>query len=425
MWQWNQWLPDTNTPWFGTLFNIAILLGAALLVYGILRFAVMRAIGYVFAKMQWQFSDSLKKQHIFTRLITAIPFLIIQTGITMVPNISKNVSEVIANLAMGLAIFFVIRSIASVIALIQSLPPKPGTRQVPIKGYLELLRIALYTVGTIVVIAIMIGRSPLLLLSGLGALSAVLMLVFKDTILGFVASVQLSSNDMLRIGDWIEMPSAGADGDVIDISLHTVKVHNWDKTITTIPTWKLISESFKNWRGMFNTGGRRIKRSLFIDAASVRFLSEDEQNNLKRFRLLTNYLEQKKIEIEQWNESLGEMSQVPVNKRRLTNLGTFRAYAQAYLENHPGVHKELMIMVRHMPTAAEGIPLEIYCFTNVTAWKDYERIQADIFDHLYSIVSEFDLDIYQKPGGSDIRIFRENLTLTPSKKSSNHIEFQN
>jgi len=235
----------------------------------------------------------------------------------------------------------------------------------------------------------------------------VLMLVFKDTILSFTAGVQLSSNDMLRIGDWIEMPQVGADGDVIDIALHTVKVQNWDKTITTIPTWRLMSESYRNWRGMSESGGRRIKRTLQIDASSIRFLDTADITRLSGITVLHEYMENKRAEIDRANAeartTLGERGDLLANQRHLTNIGTFRAYVLAYLRAHPGVHQGMTLMVRQLQPTAEGVPLELYCFTASTAWLVYEATQGDIFDHLLAILPEFGLSLYQHPSGSDLR----------------------
>jgi len=262
-------------------------------------------------------------------------------------------------------------------------------------------------------VAALIDRSPLILLSGLGAMSAVLMLVFKDTILSFTAGVQLSTNDMLRVGDWIQMPQVGADGDVVDIALHTVKVQNWDKTITTIPTWRLMSESYRNWRGMSEAGGRRIKRTLQIDAASVHFLTEADMDRLARIALLAPYLEEKREAVHATNTALGDGAATPTNLRRLTNIGTFRAYVQAYLRAHPGIHQGMTLMVRTMEPTAEGVPLELYCFTATTAWVRYEGIQGDIFDHLIAVLPEFDLRLYQSPTGHDIRAGLGQLASQP------------
>jgi miniconductance mechanosensitive channel len=252
------------------------------------------------------------------------------------------------------------------------------------------------------VLSILIDRSPLWMISGLGALSAVLLLVFKDTLLSLVASTQLTSNDMLRIGDWIEMPQSNADGFVKDIALHTVKVQNWDNTVTTVPTYKLFSESYRNYRHMFESGGRRIKRTVRIDSASVRFLTDDEAQRLMRFRLLHDYLQAKTHDIAQANQTMGELASVPANRRRLTNIGTLRAYALAYLKQNPEVRQDMAMMVRMMEPTSEGIPVEVYCFTAVTAWVEYERIQGDIFDHLLAILPELGLRLYQQPSGADI-----------------------
>jgi miniconductance mechanosensitive channel len=234
-------------------------------------------------------------------------------------------------------------------------------------------------------------------------MTAVLSLVFKDTILGFVAGIQLSANNMLSVGDWLEMPKFGADGDVIDISLTTVKIRNWDNTITTIPAYALISDSFKNWRGMSESGGRRIKRAVYIDATSVKFLSPDDIIRLRRAALLSDYIEKKIVEIEADNKQAGVDLSSPVNGRRLTNLGTFRAYLRMYLQQHKSIHPNMTQIVRQLAPEAHGIPLEIYAFSNDTRWAYYEAIQSDIFDHIFAIVPEFGLRIYQTPSGYDVQ----------------------
>jgi len=261
----------------------------------------------------------------------------------------------------------------------------------------------------VLVLSILIDRSPLWMISGLGALSAVLLLVFKDTLLSLVASTQLTSNDMLRIGDWIEMPQSNADGFVKDIALHTVKVQNWDNTVTTVPTYKLFSESYRNYRHMFESGGRRIKRTLRIDATSVRFLTDEESQRLMRFRLLHDYLQAKTQDIAQANQTMGELASVPANRRRLTNIGTFRAYGLAFLKQNSEVRQDMAMMVRMMEPSSDGIPVEVYCFTAVTAWVEYERIQGDIFDHLLAILPELGLRLYQQPSGADIGAMGSHL----------------
>lgn len=404
-------------PLADSAIGLFLLLLLAWLADLLVRRVGLRLLRTMTHRSDWHWDDVLYRSGAFAHVAHMAPTLVVQFGVGLLPGLSVRAATVIGNIAMAGTLYFAIRAVGALLSALQELAPRHPDSTVPVKGYIQLLKIILYVVGSIVMIALLIDRSPLMLLSGLGALSAVLLLVFKDTLLGFVASVQISSNDMLRVGDWIEMPSAGADGDVIDISLHTVKVRNWDKTITTIPTWRLINESFKNWRGMFDSGGRRIKRSIRVDAGSVRFLSDAEAQALTRFRLLAGYLENKRLEVQRWNEALGDSGRMPVNQRRLTNLGTFRAYAQAYLEAHPDVHHEMTCMVRQMPAEGEGIPLELYCFTATTAWVDYERIQADIFDHLFAILSEFDLGLYQKPVGADLRRAAPHAALVATSQS--------
>ncbi len=277
------------------------------------------------------------------------------------------------------------------------------SRQRPIKGYLQVVGIFGYLMAGIVVVAILADRSPVVFLSGLGALTAVLMLVFRDTILSLVASLQLMSNDMIRIGDWVEMPQNHADGDVVDIALHTVKIQNWDKTISTVPTHKFISESFKNWRGMSESGGRRIKRSLNLDLTTARFLTEAEIRDLSRHELLRPYMAAKQAELEEANRRAAADGDVIPERRRMTNVGTFRAYVRAYLGAHPGVHDGMTVLVRQLQPTPDGLPIELYCFSKNTEWAAYEALQADIFDHLIAILPEFGLKAFQRPAGSDFR----------------------
>ncbi len=276
----------------------------------------------------------------------------------------------------------------------------------PIKGYLQIVTLFLYVAAGVVVVSILADRSPVVFLSGLGALTAVLMLVFRDTILSLVASVQIMSNDMIRLGDWVEMPQANADGDVIDIALHTVKIQNWDKTISAIPTHKFISESFKNWRGMSESGGRRIKRAIHLDMSSIHFLSDEEIAQLSRFEFLHDYLHTKRTELEVANTREVSGNDVIPDQRRLTNVGTFRAYVRHYLRNHPKIHQGMTLLVRQHEPGPQGLPLEIYCFSNDTDWGNYEAIQADIFDHLIASLPEFGLEVFQEPAGRDLKALR-------------------
>lgn len=278
----------------------------------------------------------------------------------------------------------------------------------PIRGYVQAVKIFVYILGGIAIFATLLDKEPWGLLSGIGAMTAVILLVFKDTILGLVASIQLSVNDMVRIGDWIEMEKYGADGDVIDVSIQCVKVQNWDKTITTIPTYALISDSFKNWRGMREAGGRRIMRALYIDQHSVKFCTPEMIDRFRQFRYLAEYLDQKMAEVDQYNRRLGvDPERNPVDSRRLTNLGTFRAYVTGYIRHHSETRSDLTLMVRQLPPSEKGLPLQIYLFSKEIRWVQFEGIQADIFDHMLAVLPEFELRVFQNPSGADFRRFAE------------------
>lgn len=384
------------------------LAGLLLLSYAaqaVAQYLLLHMVPRIRERMDVRWARVVWHDQVLRRLARVVPSLVIQAGIGAVPHLDPVAFAVIRNLAVALTVLQLVRTLNALLdaVLLEQAPGGAPTGTRSIKSYVQLGKLALTLVGAIVIVAALIDRSPLILLSGLGAMSAVLMLVFKDTILSFTAGVQLSSNDMLRVGDWIEMPQVGADGDVVDIALHTVKVQNWDKTITTIPTWRLMSESYRNWRGMSESGGRRIKRTLRLDAATVRFLGDEDIDRLSRITLLAPYLAQKREAVHATNAALGEDAAAPANLRRLTNLGTFRAYVQAYLRAHPGIHQGMTLMVRTLEPTAEGVPLELYCFTATTAWVQYEAIQGDIFDHLIAVLPEFDLRMYQSPTGGDIR----------------------
>jgi len=279
----------------------------------------------------------------------------------------------------------------------------PISQRFPLKGFVQAFKIILFLAGGILVLSILTGKSPLVFFSGLGAMTAVVMLIFKDAILGFVAGIQLTANNMVRKGDWIEMPQFGADGDVLDVSLTTVKVQNWDKTITSIPAYALISHSFKNWRGMQESGGRRIKRAIYIDMNSIRFCDDEMLQRFFRIHLIRDYLERKQADLVKYNQSQGIDPSCPVNGRRLTNIGTFRAYVEAYLKHHPKIHQGMTFLVRQLNPGENGLPLEIYVFSNDQVWANYEAIQSDIFDHLLAALPEFDLHVFQNPTGADLR----------------------
>ena len=387
-----------------SLLAFLLLLSVALVVGRAARYLILRGVELLGRQPSMFWLNDFLKNKVFHRLAQIVPSVVIQFGLSLIPEMNKVTQHFLGNAALAFTILFLMLAISALLnALLDIYARTEHARTRSIKGYVQLAKMVLYVLGGIIIVATLIDRSPLLLLSGLGAMSAVIILVYKDTLLSFVASVQLTSNDMLRVGDWIEMPQVGADGDVVDITLHTVKVQNFDKTIVSIPTWRLMSESFKNWRGMQASGGRRIKRSLFIDASGVRFITDDEEQRLTQIRLLTGYMSRKQAELKAWNEAQGTVAAMSANRRRMTNIGTFRAYALAYLKGHPDIQPNMTCIVRQMQTTAQGVPLEIYCFTRTTAWDDYERIQGDIFDYLLAVLPEFGLSLYQQPSGNDLR----------------------
>ena len=380
------------------MLGVALLFAIAVFVNWIVKQVILKFALQLLPK------DGPTPAPIVARLANIVPALILARGVGLVVHLPAGLATAIHNVANAFIILTIILAMNAALNLANRLyQRRPDAAHRPIKGYVQVLKILLFLAGAVLVIAVVMEQSPLLLLSGLGALAAVLMLVFKDTILSLVASVQLTSNDMLRVGDWIEMPALNADGDVIDIALHTIKVQNFDKTITSIPTYRLISDSFKNWRGMQDVGVRRIKRSLFIDQSSIRFLGEEDELSVRRFALIDDYLIRKQGELAQSNDHLVEHGGDVVNGRRLTNIGTFRAYVIAYLRAQTRVSGDMALLVRQLQPTAQGLPLEIYCFTATTIWSEYETIQADIFDHLLAILPEFDLRLYQAPSGHDVQ----------------------
>ncbi len=401
---------ETIHPLLPATAGLIALLAVAVIADLIIKHVVLRATRAIARRTRSNWDDALIDHNVFGRLAQVVPALIVISGISLVPDVPDELDRLISNVATGYLVLMITLTVwAALGAANQIYESYPISRERPLKGVVQLLQIVVLLFGGVMVISAIMDRSPLLLLSGLGAMTAILLLVFKDTILGLVASIQLTANDMVRVGDWIEMPQYRADGDVIDVALHTVKVQNWDKTITTIPTYKLIAESFRNWRGMSMSGGRRIKRALYIDTGSIRFLSHDEVERFRRFALLTDYVAAKEKELAEYNANLKYAVEADVNQRRLTNIGTFRAYAQNYLRNHPRIHHQGMtLLVRQLPPGPDGLPIEIYCFTKTTDWIDYEAIQADIFDHLLAIVPEFGLRLYQRPAGADLLSLSRN-----------------
>lgn len=396
-----QWLEQH--PQLHTLLGLAVLLLGAWLANWLVKRILIRGVYRALRSTAVGQQPVFARSRVISRLANVVPALILSAGIGLIPHLPETVVTVVRNVCGAFIILVIALAIGGVLNLLNTLYQlRPNAHLRPIKGYVQVASILVYVVAAILIVATLIDRSPLILLSGLGAMAAVLLLIFQDTLLSLVASVQISSNDIIRVGDWVEMPQLNADGDVIDIALHTVKVQNWDKTITVIPTKRFISDSFKNWRGMQESGGRRIKRCLHLDQNSVHFLTPGEQEELQRFELLEPYLEGKRVELQAFNASFAD----PLNARRMTNLGTFRVYVERYLRQHSGIHQHMTLLVRQLQPGADGLPLEIYCFTNTTIWVAYEGIQADIFDHLLAILPAFGLRVFQNPSGIDFQSLR-------------------
>ncbi len=395
-----------------------VLIGALLLLVAWAAFALTRRylvglLAQVGRRTRFSWDEALHERKFFRRLAWAVPLLIIRAGLPSMPLLTEGVTAMAQRLIAAGMLVVIAGAIGSFLAAIGDVYAKtPNAANRPIKGYLQALVLIVYILVVIVVVATLIGRDPLLILGGLGAASAVLLLVFRDTLLSLVAGIQLTGNDLIRVGDWIEMPQFNADGDVIDIALNTVTVQNWDRTFTVIPTHRFLEHSFKNWRGMQASGGRRMKRPILLDMSSIRFLEPREVEDLKRFHLLRPYLEAKQRELETWAEEHPESIGNPVNARRLTNLGTFRAYIKGYLHNRSDIRDDMVFMVRQLDPTPAGLPLEVYVFVADTRWTVYEHIQSEVFDHLLAIVPEFGLRTFQRPSGADLALLRGRAELS-------------
>ena len=369
----------------------------------IAKHIIISSIQRLAKKTKNKYDDIFVKRRVFNRLAHLAPAIVVYYSLPYIFG-EGNLASFLENLTQSYMILVIVLVIDAVLdalhEIYRSLPISDGRN---IKGFIQVVKIVFYFIAVILIISIFSGETPKVLLGGLGAMAAVLMLVFRDTILGFVASIQLSANKMVNVGDWISMPDYNADGDVIDISLNTVKVQNWDKTIATIPTYALVSDSFNNWKGMEESGGRRIKRSINIDMNSVAFLDQEQIEKFRKFHVLKDYINQKEKEISEYNKSLKLEEDTVTNGRKMTNLGTFRIYLENYLRQHPKIHKDMTFLVRHLQPSEKGIPLEIYVFSKDQAWANYEAIQADIFDHILAIMPEFGLHVFQNPTGDDFQ----------------------
>ena len=372
-----------NLSWSTRLTLVALILLISYIMTKLFRYLVIPAVHKITSRTKATWDDYLFNEKMMTSFCRMIPPIMFYL---LLPFVFNNVPQVLDILLKGCLIYLVITTLMLVNSFLNSLyeisNEHETLRNRPLKGIYQMINLVAIGIGIILIISILIDQNAATILAGLGASAAVLMLIFKDSILGLVAGVQLSANDMLRPGDWITMPKYGADGDVLEVSLTTVKVRNFDKTITTIPPYALVSDSFQNWRGMRETGGRRIKRSIFIDMTTVHFCSEKE----KIMFASRGWIDEAQAKPE----------------TQVVNLYVFRNYLQNYLREHPRTHKELMIMVRQMQPTSEGLPLEIYCFSNTTVWLEYEQIQGEIFDHILAVIPEFGLRIFQRPSGNDL-----------------------
>ena len=397
--------------------NLIFLIAVVIVLVYILQ-VVTRKILVAFLKRTIKVKKISILEHLLERnlprlIAMIVPFSLIKGSIPTIFFDFPKTAQFFDKLANAYLVFYVLWIITSVLSAFEdTLSERESLKDKPLKSYFQVIKIFLYAIGGIILISILMSQNPSVLIGGLGAASAILMLVFKDTIMGFVSSIQLSANDMVRIGDWISMPRFNADGDVFEISLTTVKIRNFDKTISYVPPYSLISESFQNWRGMQETGGRRIKRSIHIKQSSIRFIENDEElNKFKRIQSVTNYIEKRSAEIDKYNKEVGADKSIPVNGRNLTNMGLFRTYVLEYLHSHDSIRQDMMIMVRQLDPTSKGVPLELYMFANTTVWAIYEGIVSDVFDHLLASTKYFDLEIFEDVSNPIVGLQQQQVKL--------------
>jgi len=384
----------------GTIFVLIIIL--SIIAYLLAKHFILKGLTAIISRTTTQWDDVLLRKKVFNRLAHLAPAIVMYIFIS-IPLVDYD--WIISLINEVILIYMIVMGILALDAFLNGSLAIYETyeisNKIPIKGFIQVFKIIIYFTSGVFIIAILLDKTPVYLFSSLGALTAVLMFIFKDAILGFVAGIQLTANQMVANGDWIEMPKYGADGDIIEIALTTVKVQNWDKTITTIPTYALITESFKNWRGMSESGGRRIKRSISLDMNTIQFCTEEMLDRFSKIQYISSYIEKQKIELKTYNQAEHVDHSSLVNGRRMTNVGTFRAYVEAYLKNHPKINHEMTFLVRQLAPSEHGLPIEIYVFSKDKAWANYESIQADIFDHILAVIPEFDLQVFQDPSGRD------------------------
>jgi miniconductance mechanosensitive channel len=384
--------------------NLAIVVVAAITAHFIAHRVLVGTTRKLAAKTEVKWDDLLIEHKVFTRLAGLAPALVVYGLAGLFVPVSDDSEVLTQRLALAYMILVAGRVVSALLDAIRAvLESDETTDTTAMRSYFQLGKILLWLVAGILFVAHLLGKDPTSLLTGLGAVMTILLLVFKDSILGFVASIQLTRDDLVRKGDWIEVPAYGADGDVLEVTLHAVKVQNWDKTIVTVPTPAMVTGGFKNWRGMSESGGRRIKRSVAIDMNTVHFLDDELLARLKKVQYIQSYLDAKVAEVQGWNQEKKIDESSLVNGRRLTNLGTFRAYVQAYLKNHPQISESMTFLVRQLASGPEGVPIEVYVFSKEQRWVHYEGIMGDIFDHLLAVLPEFGLRVYQKPSGTDLQ----------------------
>jgi miniconductance mechanosensitive channel len=389
----------------------ALVIAGAVLLFGeavhrLFRRYVLRFLQYMAERSPTDWDRLLFEARMPQRLAWGVPLLVWYLGVDLIPHLPAEVVLVLKRVLLASMVVVVVRAVDAALDGVDRIYQLlPRARERPIKGFLQAANVVVYIAGLILVVAILMDRSPVIFLSGLGAMTAVLLLVFRDTILSLVAGVQMTTNDLIRVGDWIEMPQFQADGDVVAINLNSITVQNWDRTLTVIPAHKFLEHSFRNWRGMQESGGRRIKRAFHLDQTTIRFLTAEEVARFERWELLRDYIRRKRDEVEAHNREHppreGEV-EMP-HQRRLTNVGTLRAYLIEYLRNHPGVRQDMILLVRQLEPGPEGLPIEVYAFSADTRWVQHEGLQGDIFDHVLALVPEFGLRVYQKPSGADLQ----------------------
>lgn len=401
---------DVLVPYVAIFCNLIIIVLLAYLFMYIAKWIIKNFVHSFFKKTSTKWDDIIIEFKLLNNLVQLIPVLIVKS---LAPAVFVNFPQAlpaVINLLDLIIILVMTKVILSVVKALEFiLSSSPLFKSKPIASYFQLARIVIYIAVGILMLSTLMGKSPIYFLSAFGAMTAIVLLIFKDTILGLVASVQISANDMVRVGDWIEMPKFNADGSVVAMNLNTVKISNWDKTVTSVPTYYFITDSFKNWRGMQESGGRRIKRAIHINIRSIKFVDPEMRERFKKYYLIRDFVERRQEEIAAYNREHDIDTTALINGRRMTNIGVFRHYTQAFLNNHKNIRKDMTLMVRQLPPDDRGVPIEVYCFTSTVVWAEYEEIQSDIFDHLFAAAKHFELEIFQAPSGSDIVLAGENI----------------